>query len=104
MGLAAPAELAMRISAALGVTPFAPYHWLMYAKSMWFEIEHAREQLGWEPRWSTDAMFEQSFDWFCAHRSEVGDGTSQHRRSARQGALAVVKHATSLLPRAEATT
>jgi hypothetical protein len=50
---AGPASVAMRASAALGLTPFAPYHWLMYSKSMWFDIEHAREQLGWTPRWST---------------------------------------------------
>ena len=39
----------MQASAALRLTPFAPYHWLMYARSMWFDIEHVREQLGWTP-------------------------------------------------------
>jgi nucleoside-diphosphate-sugar epimerase len=98
---AKPAALAMRASAALHISPFAPYHWLMYSKSMWFDIEHARQQLGWQPAWSTDEMFRQSYDWYVAHRDGTTQGVSQHRRSARQGALALLKHATRLLPRAK---
>ena len=101
---AKPTALAMRASAALHITPFAPYHWLMYSKSMWFDIEHAREQLGWNPKWSTDEMFRQSYDWYVAHREETSQGASEHRRSARQGALALLKHATRLLPRATGAT
>ncbi len=96
-----PAAMAMRATAALGLTPFAPYHWLMYAESMWFDIEHARLGLGWAPRWSTDDMFAQSYDWFVEHRATTDDTTaSHHRRSAKQGILGVIKHAGRLLPRA----
>jgi nucleoside-diphosphate-sugar epimerase len=101
---AGPAGLAMRASARLGLTPFAPYHWLMYSQSMWFDIDHARQQLDWEPVWSTDAMFAQSYDWFLAHRDGVGTGASHHRRAARQGMLKAMKHATGLLPKAKAKT
>ncbi len=98
---AGPAAAAMQASAALRLTPFAPYHWLMYARSMWFDIEHVREQLGWTPRWSTDEMFAQSYDWFVAHRAEASagaSGTSPHRRTARSGALGALKHLTGFLP------
>ena len=95
---AGPTAVAMRVSARLGLTPFAPYHWLMYSKSMWFDIEHATEQLGWRPRWSTDEMFAQSYDWFLAHRRETGEGASHHRRAAEQGLLRGLKRVTSLLP------
>ena len=54
---AAPASMAMRASAALGVTPFAPYHWLMYSKSLWFDIEHARTSSAGSRPWSNDEMF-----------------------------------------------
>jgi nucleoside-diphosphate-sugar epimerase len=101
---AAPAALAMKLSSALGVTPFAPYHWLMYSQSMWFDIEHARTQLGWEPQWSTDAMFAQSYDWYLAHRDTAGSGASHHRRSAKPGMLTIVKRATGLLPRPRGAT
>ena len=102
---AGAAGLAMHLTARLGVTPFAPYHWLMYSKSMWFDLEHARTELDWEPRWSTDEMFEQSYDWFVAHRSATRDaGASHHRRSARQGLLGVIKHTTRVLPKARGGT
>lgn len=95
----APAAGLMHLTARLGLTPFAPYHWLMYAKSMWFDIEHATATLGWTPTWSTDEMFAQSYDWFVANRSATTDGTvSHHRRTAEQGLLAVVKRATGWLP------
>jgi nucleoside-diphosphate-sugar epimerase len=99
---AAPAAAAMQASAFLGLSPFAPYHWLMYARSMWFDIDHVREQLDWQPRWSTDEMFAQSYDWFLAHRDEAtgraGGGSSPHRRTAKAGALGALKHLTGLLP------
>lgn len=98
---AAPASLAMRTSARLGLTPFAPYHWVMYAESMWFDLDHARSALDWAPRWSSDEMFAQTYDWFVAHRDLTGDAAaSQHRRSARQGVLSALKHTTGVLPRA----
>ncbi len=46
---AAPASLGMRLSAALGISPFAPYHWMMYSKSMWFDLDHLQRSLAWTP-------------------------------------------------------
>lgn len=93
-----PTTVAMRAAAALRIAPFAPYHWLMYGRSMWFDVDHAMEVTGWRPRWSNDEMFQQSYDWFVENRERAA-GASQHRRPARQGALAAVKRATRLLPR-----
>jgi nucleoside-diphosphate-sugar epimerase len=95
-----PAQWAMKASAAVGLSPFAPYHWLMYGHSMWFDIDHVSATLGWTPRWSNDEMLAQSYDWFCAHRNQVDAGSSPHRRRAREGALALLKPLTGLLPRA----
>ena len=97
---ARPAELTMRASAAVGLSPFAPYHWLMYARSMWFDIDHVRAALDWAPRWSNDEMLTQSYDWFLANRDRLDAGSSPHRRQARAGALGLLKHVTGLLPRA----
>jgi nucleoside-diphosphate-sugar epimerase len=95
-----PAAAAMRATAALHLTPFAPYHWLMYARSMWFDLDHVRHALDWSPRWSTDEMLAQSYDWFLAHRRSTADGAgaSPHRRAAKAGALSLLKHATRLIP------
>jgi nucleoside-diphosphate-sugar epimerase len=96
---ARPAAWAMRATAAARLTPFAPYHWLMYARSMWFDIQHVRDRLGWTPQWSTDEMMAQSYDWFVAHRHDAGAApSSPHRRVARSGVLDVLKRATRLLP------
>jgi nucleoside-diphosphate-sugar epimerase len=96
---AGPASLAMRAAAGLGLAPFAPYHWIMYSKSLWFDIEHARESLGWRPRYSNDEMFAASYDWFVANREHTNDaGASHHRTSAKQGALRLMKSAMRLLP------
>jgi len=97
---AGPTSVAMRASGRLGLTPFAPYHWLMYAKSMWFDIDHVRDTLGWSPRWSTDEMFAQSYDWFVANRDHTDGSGSHHRRTAKAGALSALKRVTGVLPRA----
>ena len=98
---AGPASSAMRLTAGLGVAPFAPYHWMMYSKSMWFDLDHLAERLDWTPSWSTDEMFAQSYDWFLANRAHTDDaGASHHRRNARQGVLGAVKRMSGVLPRA----
>ena len=90
---------AMRAAAALRIAPFAPYHWIMYSKSMWFDTTHVTESLGWQPAWSNDEMFVQSYEWFLANRASTGSlDASHHRRSAKQGALGLIKKTTRLLP------
>jgi nucleoside-diphosphate-sugar epimerase len=82
----------MELSARAHLTPFGPYHWIMYSKSMWFDLTPAKEELGWSARYSTDDMFRESYDWFLAHRREAaGPGASHHRSPARQGALRLAK-------------
>lgn len=96
---ARPTALAMHAAATLGLAPFAPYHWIMYSKSLWFDIEHAREALGWQPRFSNEEMFAASYDWFIANRAHTADaGASHHRTTAKQGALRLVKAAMRHLP------
>jgi nucleoside-diphosphate-sugar epimerase len=88
-------ELAMRVSGALRLSPFAPYHWLMYGRSFYFDIGRAERELGWAPRWSNLEMICQSYDWYRAHKAEVlrASGRSAHRSPLRQGLLAVLKRA-----------
>ena len=93
---ARPAAALMRATARLGLTPFAPYHWLMYGRSMWFDTEHAGDRLGWTPRWSNDEMLADSYDWFVANRALAATGASgsRHRRSASSRLLALLKSLT----------
>lgn len=96
---ARPAAALMHLASAVGVAPFAPYHWLMYSKSLWFDTAHVEQQLGWHATASNDEMLAASYDWFLANRATTGRaGRSAHRTSARQGALRLLKWATRLLP------
>jgi nucleoside-diphosphate-sugar epimerase len=88
-----PAVWAMRLTAALGLTPFAAYHALMYGRSLYFDISRASRELAWRPRHSNVEMFIESYEWYLAHREEVLRTTtgSLHRSAVRQGVLALLK-------------
>jgi len=90
MGLAVAG---MRLTAALGLSPLAPYHWIMYGRSLWFDVSRAKAELGWSARWSNDEMICQSYDWYLAHREELAraSGGSIHRSGLAPGILDWVK-------------
>ena len=86
------ARVAMRATGAAGVAPFAPYHWLLYGESLWFDVGKARTELGWEPAFSNAAMTIESYEWYLAHRDELAASTGSHHQSpARPGLLRLVK-------------
>jgi nucleoside-diphosphate-sugar epimerase len=97
---AKPAAVLMRAAAAARLAPFAPYHWMMYSKSLWFDIDHVSAALDWHPAWSNEEMLADSYDWFLSHRADTDqDGRSAHRTIAKQGGLRVLKLGTKALPR-----
>ncbi len=88
-----PARLAMRALGVPGLAPFAPYHWLLYGESLWFDTTRARTELGWEPEHSNASMVVESYEWFLAHRDDLGGGNrSTHQSPARLGVLRLLKH------------
>ena len=88
----APARVAMRTLASLGLVPFAPYHWLLYSESLYFDVTSARSELGWEPKRSNVSMLIESYEWFLAHRLESEDPDRSHHQSpVRPGLLRVLK-------------
>ena len=88
----APARLAMRSLAALGLAPFAPYHWLLYSESLYFDSTLARTDLGWEAQYSNASMVIESYEWFLAHRRGPGDAARSHHQSpVRPGLLRALK-------------
>jgi nucleoside-diphosphate-sugar epimerase len=89
---AGPARVAMRTLARLGAVPFAPYHWLLYAESLWFDTTRARSELDWEPQHSNASMLIESYEWFLAHRAELATTQgSHHQSSVKMGLLDVLK-------------
>jgi nucleoside-diphosphate-sugar epimerase len=88
----APARFAMHALASLGLAPFAPYHWLLYSESLYFDVTKARTELGWEPRHSNASMVIESYEWFVAHRSESGGAARSHHQSpVRPGLVRALK-------------
>jgi nucleoside-diphosphate-sugar epimerase len=87
----APARLAMRALSAVGQAPFAPYHWLLYAESLWFDTAKARDELGWEPRHSNRSMVIESYEWFLANRATLSETGSHHQSPVPLGLLRVLK-------------
>ncbi|HEX6417391.1 MAG TPA: NAD-dependent epimerase/dehydratase family protein [Acidimicrobiales bacterium] len=89
---AAPARVAMRGLAALGLAPFAPYHWLLYAESLWFDTTRAQADLGWRPQHSNASAIVESYDWFLENRASLhGDHRSHHQSPVKLGLLEVLK-------------
>jgi nucleoside-diphosphate-sugar epimerase len=88
-----PAEVGMRITSALGLSPLGAYHALVYGKSLYFDLTKAKAELGWQPRYSNEEMIIQSYDWYLAHREKVlqSRGASHHRSAVKQGVLSLVK-------------
>jgi nucleoside-diphosphate-sugar epimerase len=76
----------------LGLSPLAPYHYLTYHRAFHFDPAPLL-QLGWRPRFSNDAMFQDTYDWFLANRKAAHSttGGSPHRRRVREGALWLLK-------------
>lgn len=89
----APAILGMKLTSALGLSPLGAYHSLMYGRSMYFDIAKARNELNWQPRFSNEEMFAESYDWYVNNREMVlaQTGGSHHRSAVKQGILKAVK-------------
>ncbi len=88
----APARLAMRALGTSGQAPFAPYHWLLYSESLWFDTTKARSELGWAPSASNASMVVESYEWFLAHRRELAEsGGSHHQSPVPLGLLKLLK-------------
>lgn len=88
-----PAVIGMNIFSFLGFIPLGSYHSLMYGRSMYFDISKAKKELGWQPKYSSDDMFKQSYDWYCQNRETILSSSStgsHHQSKVKQGALGVL--------------
>jgi nucleoside-diphosphate-sugar epimerase len=87
-----PAVAAMKVTSAVGLSPLGAYHALMYGRSLYFDISKARSELNWQPRFSTDEMLAQSYEWYLVNREKLArSGGSPHRSAVREGVLSLVK-------------
>ncbi len=82
----------MRVLGQSSLVPFAPYHWLLYGESLWFDVTKAETELGWTATHSNASAVIESYEWFLAHRASLGGaGKSHHQSPAKLGLLNLVK-------------
>jgi nucleoside-diphosphate-sugar epimerase len=89
------AELGMRATSALGLSPLAAYHALMYGESLYFDISKAQRELGYAPKFTQDQALADSYDWYVANRDAILSGRmggSKHQSALAQGVLRLVPH------------
>lgn len=87
-----PAVNALRVLYYAGLSPLVPWHYLTYHKPCYFDVQPLLD-LGWKPRYSNDAMLQESYDWFVANREKQREArsASPHRAPLRQQVLRLVK-------------
>lgn len=88
------AEPAMNAFSVLGLSPLGAYHSLMYGRSMFFDVSKAMRELNWTPKYSNEAMFTGSYDWYVQRRDQVlraNGNISRHKSLVKQGILALVQ-------------
>lgn len=91
--LRTPAWLARATLAGLGALRLSPLYRWVYAtagQDSWVAVDRLRA-LGWQPRWSNAASLIRTYDWYRAHRAELGRAGFDHRSPWREGALALLR-------------
>ncbi|PTY04021.1 epimerase [Verrucomicrobia bacterium LW23] len=90
----APTIGILRLADNLGISPLAPWHYLTYHKPYYFDVQPLMD-IGWQPKYSNDEMFRESYDWFLANRiaktAEGAEGGSAHRKRVPEGILWLAK-------------
>lgn len=90
-----PIVLGMEITSKLGLSPLGAYHSLMYGRSMYFDISKAKTELSWQPKYSNNEMFRESYEWYLKNYQKIaagGPNLSHHRSGMKQGVLSLAKH------------
>lgn len=85
--------LAMRIAYRLGLSPLGPYQYKMIAESFVFDTSHLKSVLNWSPTLTNEAMLLRAYNYYFEHKKEIESrkNASAHRRSARMGAIRLLK-------------
>lgn len=94
-----PMEMMMNATSAMGLSPLGPYHALMYGRELYFDIQHAVDELGYAPKFSNAQAMCESYDSYLAtrdHKSTVAK--SHHLSPVKQGVLKAVPTVLRLMP------
>ena len=87
-----PALFALRVLERAKLSPLYPWIYETVTEDSFVAIDKARQQLGWEPKYSNKASLIRNFHWYIANADRLGAATGvTHRVPWKQGALALAK-------------
>ena len=87
-----PAEIALRGLELARVSPLVEWHYKTAHRDSYVDVARAERILGWKPRLSNAEALIRTYDWYLAHRDEVGRSAGvTHRVPWNQQALGLLK-------------
>lgn len=90
---AAPVILALRLFAALHLSPVYQWIYATAAEESFVSIDRAQDRLGFTPRHSNRDALLRNYDWYVAHRDEFRGKTGvSHRVPWKKGVLQLAKY------------
>lgn len=76
----------------LKISPLVDWHYKTPHKPFYFDCTKAKTMLGWQPRYSNEQMFVDTYDWYLANRDELKKTTgTTHRKGAKEGVLKILR-------------
>ena len=89
---AAPAILALKLLEALRLSPLYQWIYETAGRDSFVSVERIESKLGFVPKYSNREALIRNYDWYVAHRGEIGrtSGVS-HRVPWKKGALQLAK-------------
>lgn len=88
---ARPAELVLRALELARLSPLAEWHYRTAHRDSYVDVSKAERLLGFAPRHSNAEALVATYDWYLAHRSELGRAGTTHRVPWNQRALGLLK-------------
>jgi nucleoside-diphosphate-sugar epimerase len=87
----APAIAALRLLERVKLSPLYPWIYETVTEDSFVSIDKAKRILGFAPRYSNRDALVRNYEWYVAHRDELGKAGVTHRVPWKQGALALAK-------------
>lgn len=89
---ATPMIWTLRILEKLNLSPLYKWVYETASKDSFVSIDKAKQQLGWQPRYSNKDALVRNYEWYVAHLDEFeGASGVSHRVPWKQGILALAK-------------
>ncbi len=86
----------MRIANFLKVSPLGSYSTMMYGRSIYFDISHAEKKLDFSPKFSHNAIFKDTYNWYVNNRDDVLSGSfganSENRSALNPKILSLLRY------------